>query len=70
MTSLFSKQDVVWYYCITLLAPMNESMKIEAENLEKQNGNISIKSIKPYSSSIKRPYTTFVVDKKHSLAIS
>jgi hypothetical protein len=44
---------------------MNESLKKVAEKLEKQNGNISIRSIKPYTSSISRPFTTIVVDKKH-----
>jgi hypothetical protein len=48
---------------------MDESMKNEAEKLEKQSANLSIRRIKPYSSSIIRPFTTFVVDKKHSLAM-
>lgn len=54
---------------VSLLAPMNKSMKNAAEKLEKQNENISIRSIKPYTLSISRPFTTIVVDKKHSLAI-
>ncbi len=54
---------------VTVLAPMNESIKYEAEKLEKQNGNISIISIKHYSSSTFRPFTTIIVDKKYSLAI-
>jgi predicted transcriptional regulator len=48
---------------------MNESIKNEARKLEAQNGNISIRSIKPYNSSNSRPFTTIVVDKKHSLAM-
>jgi two-component system sensor histidine kinase VicK len=54
---------------VTILVPMDESMKNEAEKLEKQSANLSIRRIKPYSSSIIRPFTTFVVDKKHSLAM-
>ena len=54
---------------VTVLAPMNEFIKNEARKLEAQNENISIRSIKPYSSSNSRPFTTIVVDKKHSLAI-
>jgi hypothetical protein len=54
---------------VTVLAPMNEFIKNEARKLEAQNENISIRSIKPYSSSNGRPFTTIVVDKKHSLAI-
>jgi len=54
---------------VTVLAHMNESLKKEAKKLEKQNGNISIKSIKPYTSSISRPFTTIIVDKKHSLTM-
>ena len=48
---------------------MNEFIKNEARRLEAQNGNISIRSIKPYNSSNSRPFTTIIVDKKHSLAI-
>lgn len=48
---------------------MDQFVKKDAEKLEKQNGNISIRSIKPYNSSISRPFTTILVDKKHSLAI-
>lgn len=54
---------------VTVLAHMNESLKKVAEKLEKQNRNISIRSIKPYTSSISRPFTTIVVDKMHSLAM-
>ena len=54
---------------VTVLAHMNETLKKVAEKLEKQNGNISIRSIKPYTSSISRPFTTIVVDKKHSLTM-
>jgi hypothetical protein len=54
---------------VIVLAHMNESLKKVAEKLEKQNGNISIKSIKPYTSSISRPFTTIVIDKKHSLTM-
>jgi hypothetical protein len=54
---------------VTVLAHMNESLKKVAEKLEKQNRNISIRSIKPYTSSISRPFTTIVVDKMHSLTM-
>jgi len=54
---------------VIVLAPMVESMKKEAEKLEKKNKNLTIRSIKPYTSSIGRPFTTIVVDKKHSIAI-
>jgi hypothetical protein len=54
---------------VTVLTHMNGSLKKETEKLEKQNGNVSIKSIKPYTSSISRPFTTIVVDKKHSLTM-
>jgi hypothetical protein len=54
---------------VTVLTHMNGSLKKETEKLDKQNGNVSIKSIKPYTSSISRPFTTIVVDKKHSLTM-
>jgi hypothetical protein len=54
---------------VIVLAHMNESLKKVAEKLEKQNGNISIRSIKPYNSSISRPFTTIVVDRRHSLTM-
>jgi hypothetical protein len=54
---------------VTVLTPMNEFMKNQAEKLENQNGNISIKKIKPYMSSFSRPFTTVLVDRKHVLAI-
>jgi len=54
---------------VTVLAPMDQFVRKDAEKLEKQNENISIRSIKPYNSSISRPFTTIIVDKKHSLAI-
>ena len=60
-----ASRDVI----VTVLAPMNEFIKNEARKLEAQNGNISIRSIKPYNSSNSRPFTTIIVDKKHSLAI-
>jgi two-component system, OmpR family, sensor histidine kinase VicK len=50
---------------VTVVAPINESLKKEAERLEKHNDNIRIRSVKPYSS----PFTTVVADKKHVLAI-
>lgn len=50
---------------VTVVAPINESLKKEAEKLEKQNDNIRITSVKPYNS----PFTTVVADKQHVLAI-
>ncbi len=54
---------------VIVLAHMDESLKKVAEKLETQSGNISIRSIKPYTSSTSRPFTTIVVDKKHSLTM-
>ena len=54
---------------VTVLSPMDELAKKSASALEKQNENISIRSIKPYSHSTSRPFTTIVVDNKHSLTI-
>jgi two-component system sensor histidine kinase VicK len=54
---------------VTVLAPLNEFIKNQAEQLEKQNENIRITGVKPYISSFSRPFTTIVVDKKHVLAI-
>lgn len=42
---------------VTLLAPMDQFVKKVQKNLKTRNGNISIKSIKPYSSSINRKNT-------------
>jgi len=54
---------------VTVLAPMDESMRNEAEKLEEQNKNLIMRNIRSYSTSLGRPFTSIVVDKKHSLAI-
>jgi sugar-specific transcriptional regulator TrmB len=51
---------------VTVVSPMDGFVKKRAEVLEKQNENISIRSIKPLSS---RPFHTIIVDNKHSLTI-
>lgn len=51
---------------VIVLSPMDGFVKRRAEELEKQNENISIRNIKPLTS---RPFTTIIVDNKHSLAI-
>jgi hypothetical protein len=54
---------------VTVVTPMNESMKNQAEKLEKQNENIRIRSVKPYIASFSRPFTTVLVDNKHVLLV-
>ena len=52
---------------ITILTPMNDTIKIIAKQLENQNKNIRVQNLEPSSSRI--TITAMIVDRRYSLAI-
>jgi len=48
---------------------MEDAVESVAKMLENQTKNIKIEKVPSYGSSVSRPYTTILVDNKHTLSI-